>query len=94
VEVQAVLQPGPRLRLRIRDHGPGLPAGAEEKVFQKFYRVPGSPAGGTGLGLSIARSLLSSLGGGISAANVPGGGAEFVVTLPVSILSPTASLPS
>lgn len=70
-----------RLRLIIRDHGPGLPAGAERRVFEKFYRVQGSPAGGTGLGLAIARGFVQAQGGDITARNHPEGGAEFVIEI-------------
>jgi two-component system sensor histidine kinase KdpD len=70
-----------QLRLVIRDHGPGLPAGAEKRVFEKFYRVQGSPAGGTGLGLAIARGFIQAQGGDITARNHPDGGAEFVIEI-------------
>jgi signal transduction histidine kinase len=39
--------------MTIEDEGPGIPEESIEKVFEKFYRAPGSSAGGTGLGLSI-----------------------------------------
>lgn len=74
---------GPKLRIVIRDHGPGLPAGEERRVFEKFYRAPGSPAGGTGLGLAIARGFLRAQGGDVTASNHPQGGAEFVIELNV-----------
>jgi two-component system sensor histidine kinase KdpD len=51
------------VRFEVADRGPGLPPGMEEKVFQKFFRAPGVPAGGVGLGLSIARGLVEALGG-------------------------------
>jgi len=70
-----------QLRLAIRDHGPGLPAGTERRVFEKFYRVKGSPVGGTGLGLAIARGFVQAQGGDITARNHPGGGAEFVIEI-------------
>lgn len=72
---------GQKLRLTVRDHGPGLPPGEESKVFGKFYRAPGSPAGGTGLGLSIARGFVQALGGDISGWNHPDGGAVFEILL-------------
>lgn len=72
---------GQKLRLTVRDHGPGLPAGEEAKVFGKFYRAPGAPAGGTGLGLSIARGFVQALGGDISGWNHPEGGAVFEILL-------------
>lgn len=67
------------LILTIRDHGPGLPPGMEQRVFEKFYRAPGAPTGGTGLGLTIARGFVSALGGELQARNHPEGGAEFVI---------------
>ena len=67
------------LRLTIRDHGPGLPLGEEQRLFDKFYRPKGSPAGGTGLGLAIARGFIQAQGGNVSARNHPEGGAEFVI---------------
>ena len=79
------------LELRVRDHGPGLPNGAEERVFEKFFRVPRSPAGGTGLGLAIARGLMRAMKGDIQARNHPGGGAEFSLRLPVKTRDPQES---
>ncbi len=69
------------LHLSVRDHGPGLPVGEEDRVFGKFYRVPGAPAGGTGLGLSIARGFIQALGGEITGWNHPQGGAVFEILL-------------
>lgn len=69
------------LRITLRDHGPGLPPGMERKVFEKFCRAPGAPAGGTGLGLTIARGFVQALGGDITARNHPQGGAEFVIEI-------------
>ena len=65
----------------MRDHGPGLPPGEESRVFGKFYRAPGAPAGGTGLGLSIARGFVQALGGDIAGWNHPDGGAVFEILL-------------
>jgi K+-sensing histidine kinase KdpD len=70
------------LEMRVRDHGPGIPQGLEEKLFGKFYRAPGSLAGGTGLGLAIASGLMRAMGGDIIARSHPDGGAEFILTLP------------
>lgn len=79
---------GSTLELRVRDHGPGLPIGTEDHVFDKFYRAPDSPAGGTGLGLAIARGLMRAMKGDIEAHNHPEGGAEFVLSLPVKTRQP------
>jgi len=77
-----------RLTLTVSDRGPGLPPGDLERVFDKFYRVPGSPAGGTGLGLFITRSLVRAHGGEARAANDPAGGAVFSLELPVEKTPP------
>jgi two-component system sensor histidine kinase KdpD len=53
----------------VADHGPGLAPGEENKVFEKFYRGPGTAPGGLGLGLSIARQLVEAHGGQIVAQN-------------------------
>jgi len=78
------------LRLSVRDHGPGLPSGEEARVFGKFYRAPGAPAGGTGLGLSIARGFIQALGGELTGRNHPTGGAIFEILLPAEFMAPAA----
>jgi two-component system sensor histidine kinase KdpD len=72
-----------KIEIRIGDSGSGIPPEYLEKVFERFFRVPGTPAGGTGLGLAIAKTVVDLHNGSISAANRPGGGAEFVIALPV-----------
>ena len=74
---------GSTLTIQVRDHGPGIPHGAEARVFDKFYRAPDTPAGGTGLGLAISRGLMHAMHGDIHVEHPAGGGAEFVLTLPV-----------
>jgi signal transduction histidine kinase len=74
-----------RLRVRIRDAGPGIPDSEMERVFDPFYRLEQSRnriSGGTGLGLTIARNIARSHGGELSLANLPGGGLEALLTLP------------
>lgn len=90
IELRARFVDPARLRLTVRDHGRGLGPGEERRIFEKFYRTPGSPPGGTGLGLAIARGLLRAIGGEISARNHPGGGAEFVLEMPVEREQPEA----
>ena len=73
--------------LSVRDHGPGLPAGACEELFERFWRAEhGRERGkaGAGLGLAITRAILDAHGGTITAQNAPGGGALFTVRLPVA----------
>lgn len=64
------------------DRGPGLPPDSLTRIFDKFYRVPGAPAGGTGLGLSIVKGFVEVQGGQIHAENRAGGGAAFSITMP------------
>ena len=74
------------LLLGVRDHGSGLPAGAEEDVFERFWRTGEArdrAAGGAGLGLAIVAGVATSHGGTAAAANAAGGGAVFSVRLPV-----------
>ncbi|HEX4122723.1 MAG TPA: sensor histidine kinase KdpD [Verrucomicrobiae bacterium] len=71
------------MALSVADRGPGLPEESLPHLFEKFYRVPGAPAGGTGLGLSIVKGLVEAHGGHVDVQNRPGGGAEFTVWLPI-----------
>lgn len=83
VEVRVSAGDG-NLILTIADRGPGLPPEALPRVFDKFYRAPGVPAGGTGLGLSIVKGFAESHGGYVEAINRPDGGAAFTITLPLT----------
>ena len=84
IEIRPTVQDGV-LHLRVRDHGPGIPEGDGRRLFEKFYRPPGSRAGGTGLGLAITRGLMRAMNGDATARNHPEGGAEFTLSLPVKI---------
>lgn len=71
----------------VEDEGPGIPAGKEEAIFDRFYSE--RPAGekfGThsGLGLSISRQIVEAHNGTIRAENCPEGGARFTVKLPAT----------
>jgi two-component system sensor histidine kinase BaeS len=70
------------VRLRVDDSGPGLQPDDIPRVFDRFWRASGAPAGGTGLGLAIANWIVERHGGSIAAANRPTGGATFEVRLP------------
>jgi len=83
VQVIAADQEG-ELAITVADRGPGLSGEALPRVFDKFYRAPGSPAGGTGLGLPIVKGFVEAQGGRVQAANRAGGGAAFTITLPRS----------
>ena len=68
-------------RLRILDNGPGIPADVLPKLFRPFFTTK---VNGTGLGLAVVQKILLQHGGRIEAQNRPGGGAEFIVTLPAT----------
>ncbi|TMH66215.1 MAG: HAMP domain-containing protein [Betaproteobacteria bacterium] len=71
--------------LTVTDHGPGIAAGELQKVFDPFYRgEAGSGTAGFGLGLAIAQRAVDAHGGAIRASNVPGGGLEVEVDLPLA----------
>jgi two-component system sensor histidine kinase KdpD len=82
VEIKAVVGPN-LMAISVADNGPGLPPDTICHVFDKFYRVPGAPAGGTGLGLSIVKGLVEAHGGRVEVQNRPSGGAEFTFFLPL-----------
>lgn len=74
--------------LNVADQGPGLPAGRENEVFQKFYRAPDASSGGTGLGLALCAAIAKLHGASIEARN--DGGARFEMRFPQPDLSPAA----
>ncbi len=74
-----------QLVISVSDRGPGFPAESVERVFEKFYRGDGRKAGGLGLGLSIARGFVEAHGGKLTAENRDGGGARFIISLPVRV---------
>ena len=65
----------------MRDQGPGIPLEHQAGLFEKFFRVPGSPEGGSGLGLFIARGIVQAHGGQIGVDSEPGQGATFWFTV-------------
>lgn len=75
-----------KAELSIADHGPGLTEEQAERVFERFYRADGSrtrASGGAGLGLSIVSAVTEAHAGTVEARPTPGGGATFVITLPL-----------
>jgi len=69
--------------ITISDNGPGFPEESLFKLFQKFYRIPGSKTGGTGLGLSIAKGFIDAHKGLVTAENRNEGGACFTIKIPM-----------
>ncbi|MDP3309696.1 MAG: ATP-binding protein, partial [Polaromonas sp.] len=74
-----------RVVIRVNDRGPGVPVNQRERIFEPFYRLPGASEreGGVGLGLALVKSITERHGGTVRCENRPGGGASFVVELPV-----------
>ena len=66
----------------VADSGPGIPSSELPRVFDRFFRVPGSRPGGTGLGLSIVKGFVEACGGRVEVSNRAAGGAVFRVLLP------------
>ncbi|HEY4423558.1 MAG TPA: heavy metal sensor histidine kinase [Pyrinomonadaceae bacterium] len=72
----------------VRDTGIGIPAEAQSRVFDRFYRVDKARArtmGGAGLGLSIAQWIVEVHGGSINLASTPGHGSTFTIVLPTQL---------
>jgi two-component system, OmpR family, sensor kinase len=83
--------------IEVRDHGDGLPPGAGDRVFDRFWRSEGGRSrtrGGSGLGLAIVKALVHTHHGEVRAENSVGGGARFTVTLPLAGDAPAASASS
>ena len=76
-----------RLEIFVQDDGPGIPAEALDRVFERFYRVDKARSrdqGGTGLGLSIVKHIVQAHGGEVWAKSELGKGAAFYFTLPAN----------
>lgn len=76
---------GSSVRFMIRDHGVGIPATDQSRIFERFYRVDRArrrDTGGTGLGLAIVRHVALNHGGTVSVQSVEGEGATFMLVLP------------
>jgi K+-sensing histidine kinase KdpD len=80
-------QKGSRAILAVVDHGPGIPEGSRESVFERFTQLDQSDTrsrGGTGLGLSIVKSLTEVMQGSVRVETTEGGGATFLIDLPAA----------
>lgn len=83
IEISAE-QAGPRVRLVIADHGPGIPADQQARIFERFYRLDAGRSrdkGGSGLGLAIVKSQVQALGGEVRVESRLGEGTRFIVEL-------------
>jgi signal transduction histidine kinase len=83
--VQIRFEQGPdELRLSVADEGQGIAPEMLDRVFDIYYTKPGEEGRGIGLGLPLSRRLARLLGGDLQAANLPTGGAEVTLRLPLS----------
>lgn len=92
IEVGQSMQGGMNYAIvRFSDHGPGVPADARSKIFERFYTADPSRArqkGGTGLGMAIAQSVVKAHHGFICASGSDGTGLTLTVVLPVAPVEP------
>jgi two-component system, OmpR family, sensor histidine kinase KdpD len=83
VQVTAVRH-GDRVELQIIDHGPGIPPGDRDRLFQPFQRLGDTSGSGVGLGLAVAHGFLDAMHGQIVPEDTPGGGLTMRITLPIA----------
>ena len=83
IEIEAY-QEEKTVSIAVKDRGPGLPEAEQELIFSKFFRLNPSGIGGIGLGLSIVKGIVEAHDGRVWAQNQPGGGAIFVMALPLA----------
>jgi signal transduction histidine kinase len=68
----------------VSDQGPGVPQQYQSRIFERFFRVPGTRKKGIGLGLSIVRDFVRAHHGRVGVASEPGQGSEFFFILPTA----------
>lgn len=79
------------IRISVRDHGPGIPKGEHERIFQRFYRLDKDQQAhtpGSGLGLAICRGIVEAHSGRIWVEDHEDGGCIFIIALPLSMADP------
>lgn len=77
------------LFIKVKDNGMGISPQYKNKIFDKYFRIPGSEKEGTGLGLAISKEFIEAQGGSISVESDLGFGSEFSIKLPLGVLDIT-----
>lgn len=90
IDIQARVE-GRDVNVCVRDNGVGFPADCAERLFEPFFRAPGTQQEGHGLGLSLTRRAIEAMGGRVWAVARPDGGAELCFQLKGALL---AALPT
>ncbi|HUP83498.1 MAG TPA: ATP-binding protein [Candidatus Limnocylindria bacterium] len=87
---------GQMVRLTIEDSGPGVPDEALARLFDKFYRVPGSRGSrhGTGIGLAVVQGLVEAMGGQVAARRSELGGLAIDIDLPLAAVPAELAVPA
>src|SRR3954453_8164135 len=86
----AVSTESEHILVSVTDRGPGIPADAQERIFERFERLEETmKQTGTGLGLYITRRLARAMGGDVTVNSVPGAGSTFSLRLPAAPVQPT-----
>jgi PAS domain S-box-containing protein len=88
--VMRVRRTGPVVRFEVADTGPGIPKQYQDRIFERFFQVPGAKRGGVGLGLYISREIVRAHGGEMGVVSEEGKGSTFWFTLPAASDAPAA----
>ena len=83
IEIEAIAE-DEQVRIKIQDHGIGIPEEAMSHLFERFYRVDSAASSGTvgtGIGLALASHIVQSHGGRIEVESIPGQGSTFSIFL-------------
>jgi len=82
---------GDAVRFQVADTGEGIAREYQDRIFEKFFQVPGGRAGGVGLGLYISREIVLAHGGEMGLESEPGRGSRFWFTVPLAKVAATAA---
>ena len=77
----SISEMGKTIKISVRDNGQGIPPQYQDKIFDRYFRVPGTKKEGTGLGLAISKEFVEAQGGRITVESEYGAGSTFSVTL-------------